>query len=317
MSKNPNQRIEVPLDKLNDLREKVRLAYFRKNEEELKTPNNKQSPYYTILSDDILISSKAYISEGTLLKFFNDDSNRKYELETIEIIKGFINKYISNDEIEGRLDILQETSKLSNLFEEVENYLNQRIKIIYEGLIGYEPKLVSLTKDDLRILKKLEGLNTSIGFIHWDTFENIMDYNKDIIKGYKLVTAIDETIAGFYILIPINTLCEDTLNEGKLTNTDMIDTKYLCKDFKSASAIYISIVYGIGFTSKIKIFKFLKDEIISIISQNPNINTIYVRPTTEVGKINAMNNKFVKFKNSEGLYYLKPQELIKNMKTFN
>lgn len=93
MSANPHQRKSISLNELFELRSKLREAFsISKKGEELLTPKNKNSPYYTSLKEDIFDKTQETISEGTLLKFFHDDQNRAYQLIKLEII----NKYISN-----------------------------------------------------------------------------------------------------------------------------------------------------------------------------------------------------------------------------
>ena len=95
MSANPKQQKELSLEKLNILRDKIRQAYsIEKGGDELKTPKYKGSSYYEELKNDIRFKTKKSISEGTLLKFFNDDVNRTYQLNTIEAIEGYIEKVL-------------------------------------------------------------------------------------------------------------------------------------------------------------------------------------------------------------------------------
>src|ERR1035437_3102010 len=94
MSVNPHQRKPISLKELKVLRVKLLRAYSINNGgEELETPNNKSSPYYTLLKDDILIETGAILSEGTLLKFFQDDAKRTYQIITIDTIKKYISKH--------------------------------------------------------------------------------------------------------------------------------------------------------------------------------------------------------------------------------
>lgn len=91
MPKSLNERKEYSLEKLNTLRYKVRDAYKISTGEELLTPNNKGSIYYEELSDNIsLVTKTDRISEGTFLKFFHDDLNRWYQINTILTIEKYI-----------------------------------------------------------------------------------------------------------------------------------------------------------------------------------------------------------------------------------
>jgi len=95
MSANPKQQKELSLEKLNTLRDKIRQAYsIEKGGDELKTPKYKNSSYYEELKNDIRFKTKKSISEGTLLKFFNDDVNRTYQLNTIDAIEEYIEKVL-------------------------------------------------------------------------------------------------------------------------------------------------------------------------------------------------------------------------------
>jgi hypothetical protein len=96
MSANPYQRKECSLEQLNTLRNKVRQVFFDKRDDILQTPKNKNSPYYSYLKDDIFEKTKRNLSEGTLLKFFHDDINRRYQLIVISTIEEYVKPLISN-----------------------------------------------------------------------------------------------------------------------------------------------------------------------------------------------------------------------------
>ena len=96
MSSNPYQRKDHALEQLANLRNKVRQTFFANRCEVLQTPKNKNSPYYTSLKDDIFEKTNTSISEGTLLKFFHDDINRKYQLIVIRTIENYV-KPITTD----------------------------------------------------------------------------------------------------------------------------------------------------------------------------------------------------------------------------
>jgi hypothetical protein len=90
MSSNPYQRKDYPQEQLTTLRNRVRQIYIVNRGEVLQTPKNKNSPYYTFLKDDIFEKTDTSISEGTLLKFFHDDINRKYQLIVIRTIEDYV-----------------------------------------------------------------------------------------------------------------------------------------------------------------------------------------------------------------------------------
>lgn len=92
MTRNPQQRKPLSLEKLNAIRDKVCQAYAYSKNEELQTPNNKNSVYYSELKEEIRLNTKKKIkiSEGTLLKFFHEDINRTYQLITISAIEEYI-----------------------------------------------------------------------------------------------------------------------------------------------------------------------------------------------------------------------------------
>ncbi len=94
MSENLNQRKTVELPKLKVLRHQVKRAYLVSNKEELHTPNNKNSPYYEWLREAIYEATKAYISHGTLNKFFNRDENLQYKIETIEVLEAYCKRHL-------------------------------------------------------------------------------------------------------------------------------------------------------------------------------------------------------------------------------
>lgn len=98
MHKSKQQRKEYSLERIAALRNKVRKAYtISKEGDELQTPRGK-SGSYTDLKDDIFIKTNILISEGTLLKFFNDDINRNYRLATINAIEKYIDLVFASAE---------------------------------------------------------------------------------------------------------------------------------------------------------------------------------------------------------------------------
>jgi len=154
MSTISKQRKPYSLEKLNNLRENVREAFEASRGEELQTPNNKNSVYYSDLKNDILLKTKNIISEGTLLKFFHDDVNRSYQLITILTIEEYVSKslsYTKSEAIEenakqfaNRIYIELKTRKAAIPIDEN----NDIIEEIYNSWY----KLFCVIRDDLKTL---------------------------------------------------------------------------------------------------------------------------------------------------------------------
>ena len=109
---NPHHRKEISLEKLNTLRENVREAYSLSKGEILQTPKSKNSIYYSELKVDISLKTKKDISEGTLLKFFCDDLNRKYQVITISAIEEYIEKvFLENSTFIDNAEPTENTDK--------------------------------------------------------------------------------------------------------------------------------------------------------------------------------------------------------------
>lgn len=111
----PLQRKIITSEELNKLRKKLRDAFAISKGEELLTPNNKSSPYYYSLKIDILEKAKEEISEGTLLKFFHDDKNRKYQIKKIETIKKYIDQCIPHETSKNQIITLQNWTASTNV----------------------------------------------------------------------------------------------------------------------------------------------------------------------------------------------------------
>lgn len=131
MSKNPHQRKPYSLEKLSDLRDKVRQAYKVSKGEELQTPKNKNSVYYTELKNDI--SSKVIlglvISEGTLVKFFCEDIKRSYQVIIIESIEEYVTNILLPQTVEK--DISHSNVNISSSNEKNEEKIRMFANSLY------------------------------------------------------------------------------------------------------------------------------------------------------------------------------------------
>lgn len=105
MSSNPYQRKDYPIEKLATLRNMVREAYFINRGEGLQIPKNKNNPFYSSLKDDIFEKTKRNISEGTLLKFFHNDINRKYQLIIICTLEEYVKELATGATYEKESDV--------------------------------------------------------------------------------------------------------------------------------------------------------------------------------------------------------------------
>jgi len=159
MPANPQQRKEISLEKLSTLRDKVRQAFFVSKGEILQTPKNKNSSYYFYLRKDISLRTKKDISEGTLLKFFYEDSNRCYQIIIINTIEIYVNLLLSTNPDQKNLTDSNE--------EEIQNFA-KRIYIelitrkagipidvekdVIEEIYNSWYKLFCLIRDEMKIL---------------------------------------------------------------------------------------------------------------------------------------------------------------------
>lgn len=187
MSMSPQKRIEISLEKLNTLRSKICQAYSkRKGGEELQTPNNKGSIYYSNLRDEINFKTKKKISEGTLLKFFHDDNNRNYQLYTIDAIEEYIDKSLSEqitinnknkENIEREIKIFAKRIYIELSTRKAGIPINEE-KDVIEDIYNSWYKLFCIIRDELKALpavclkdRKIPG---SAVYISFDILDNIL-----------------------------------------------------------------------------------------------------------------------------------------------
>ena len=177
MSANPQQRKIVSLEKLNTLRDKVRQSFFISKKEVLQTPNNKNSPYYHYLIEDIKDKTKKRISEGTLLKFFHIDTNRLYQIIIISTIEEYIDKILPRPTDKDNLNSMRQTEEEIKVFaKRIYIELTTRKagipideeKDVIEEIYNSWYKLFCLIRDEMKILpvscfKDIENPESIIG----------------------------------------------------------------------------------------------------------------------------------------------------------
>lgn len=211
-----------------------------------------------------------------------------------------------------RTSVQPEPLTLANKIESklLLNYYEKKVELAINSLEEFDISLSSFDKYDLQILKQIQPLRESLGEIHWDIIENRFFTNPDIVRGLKIITPIENVIVGFFILYPITKNCQSQIEKGEILKSDDFGLVDICNDFKSSSAIYISLVFAINRYSKAFLLLKLKDELLAVLSRYPNINAIYVRPATEDGLRNILKNKFTRLKNSPTIYYQKPEFIL-------
>jgi hypothetical protein len=153
MSSNPNQRKELSLEKLNTLREQVCQAYLQSKGDVLQTPNNKNSPYYTDLKDDIFFKTKNVISEGTLLKLFHDDIKRTYRLHVINSIEKYIQilQISFQPEVEDKIKLYANRIYIELITRKAGILIDDENDVI-EELYNSWYKLFCIIRDELKAL---------------------------------------------------------------------------------------------------------------------------------------------------------------------
>ena len=119
---------------------------------------------------------------------------------------------------------------------------------------------------------------------------------------------MERNIVGFYIIYPITKQCKDLLDSGTIQKSDQFELNYICKNFETARAIYISLVYAVFPLSKAILILEIKDQLKNILRKYPNIERIYTRPITDDGLRNAHRNLFQKISVSD-IYFTDASDL--------
>jgi len=305
MKTNSKQRVEINLDELHSLREGVRNAYETRNpQKKLRTPNNKDSPYYDLLKTDMGKVVTDPPSESTMNDFFNDDRKVNFQIQKLESIKRYI---VSANLFSSRSNLFSNEQNNIELKSGIENKLLQcyqkKAEVVIKNLDEYELIHLSLNENEIGLLEKLQPLQDCMPNIHWDYIKHRLTVNKNIIRGLKIITPIEEIIIGFYILYPVNRQCVELMDSGKILKSDQFELKHITDCFDIARGIYISIVYGLDYYSRAVILMKLFEELRNILKENENIKKLYTRPVSVDGLRNAVKNNFQKMDNSE-IYFL-------------
>lgn len=176
----------------------------------------------------------------------------------------------------------------------------------------FDWEITPLDGYDLEALKKDDLLKNTFGDIRWDLIEQRLSMNADIMKGIRFST--DDIIPGFYIIYPITDRCRTLVEQGAIQKSDEFELKHLTKDYKSASAIYISFVYALEQSfSRPNLYKEFKRDLIGKLSNGSKIERVFTRPTTNEGKRLVEKYRFQPLENSK-ICSLKPQEFLPRLK---
>lgn len=304
MEINPNQRKPISFDKRATLRKEVRVAFEKRNREILLTPNNKENTFYQSLQDDIKEIAGIVISTATLNEFFNKDSKNSYRVETINALEKYVysasNKPLLHDDIKSDLR--------ENLQNRMLKYYREKINLMLDNFDDLDLELGPCIISDIEFLEQLKPLYESLGEIHWDLIKERLGINKSLVQGLKIITPMERNIVGFYIIYPITKQCKDLLDSGTIQKSDQFELNYICKNFETARAIYISLVYAVFPLSKAILILEIKEQLKNILRKYPNIERIYTRPITDDGLRNAHRNLFQKISVSD-IYFTDASDL--------
>ncbi len=122
MSRIRNHIDTIAIEDLNSLRDRLFKAFSSNIKNTSRPTKSRNSRFYGDLKDEIKKETGIDISEGTLLKFFYDDINRKYQLITIDVIEDYIEKKLSTYKIDNTIVNPLETIKLEETDQELKNF---------------------------------------------------------------------------------------------------------------------------------------------------------------------------------------------------
>jgi hypothetical protein len=127
--------------------------------------------------------------------------------------------------------------------------------------------------------------------------------NNQIIKLVRKRSQSNDEPAGFYILYPINSECEVMIENGAILRSRQITTDHICKEFKAAASLYLSMVYGKSRQAQAYLIYLLYRDMRRIIrGANNRVKAIYVRPVTDAGFQVVERHAFKRFREGSGIY---------------
>jgi hypothetical protein len=126
--------------------------------------------------------------------------------------------------------------------------------------------------------------------------------NSHIIKLVRKRSQSNDELAGFYILYPINRECEELIERGGVLRSRQIATDHICKEFKEAASLYLSMVYGKSRQAQGYLIYLLYRDMRRIIRANNQVKAIYVRPVTDAGLQVVERHAFKRFREGSGIY---------------
>lgn len=148
------------------------------------------------------------------------------------------------------------------------------------------PVLERMLPRDIDRMARLAYLRNLGGKFYKDFYKNMLTKNKGIVKGIVLKDkdSIDPpTIAAFYILFPITNDCEKSIRNGRCTQSSDFKLKDICA-LSQATALYVSWVVSLYKKGRKGVLGYLITEIETILTDNPNIGSIYMRPGEYAGE---------------------------------
>jgi hypothetical protein len=148
---------------------------------------------------------------------------------------------------------------------------------------------------DNRILERVANVDERLLLERHNT-------NNQIIKLVRKRSQSGDELAGFYILYPINRECEELIESGAILRSRQITSDHICKEFKEAASLYLSMVYGKSRQAQGYLIYLLYRDMRRIIRANNKVRAIYVRPVTEAGFQVVERHAFKRFREGSGIY---------------
>lgn len=256
----------------------------------------------------------------TLYRFFDHDINWEPSRDLVDLLcwYAFGRSYenaVKDSLVEDKIEEFQYLkSHRASQFKMYSSALKSRVS---NSLVNKHKKRISLElKDpnnsivfekfdthDIKRLQRFDPLRRTLGHISWDLIADRVKKNGEVIRGYKIVTPLDEIILGFFIVYPLTKLGGTLINKGVLKQSDDFKLRHINKDFKTAFALYISIVYAASEEACPFISLKLNEELFKILEESSSIDTVYTRPITDDGDRNVKRYNFRPLEIAPALYY--------------
>jgi hypothetical protein len=303
MTKADLRRETLELRKIREIRDSVSAAYSRVTGRVLSMSKAKAS--YDRLSETIEQAVGSNVSNGTLCKFFSQNSDRTYERRVVSALEKFAAIYAG--EAVATLPAARIEGKLLDSFRQGASSARQELFQI--PTLSFE----FLRAADLELLKQFRD-PPELAEIKWDVIEQRLERHPRIIQGLLVNLGSSRHVLGFFIVYPISAQCEERIKDGRLTGSSHFKAGDVCGELDEPSGLYVSWVFAKGSTGKGEVLRRLKRELRLRVADYRSINALYARPTTEAGLKVLMKYGFVSIGKSR-IYSLSRQRLFKQLRT--